>query len=218
MEKARNPCAGNHAGGKILKVGRTPMPLASFGEDDGGNAYTLARHQKRDETRRIEKRQKTCQVTVWVRGGRAAKAHFWARLSHCIANRGRQSCCATLPGPRNLERGKKGRSQNLPGSSRPREIQQARAIHHVRSRPRFSVCYHCRIVMRIYAILALFTAPLLAAAPALMPLPVKMQTASGKLPIDANFVVETAGGANARLAPAVRSFLARVSRQTGVLY
>jgi len=64
----------------------------------------------------------------------------------------------------------------------------------------------------------LSTAPLFAAAPALMPLPVKMQTASGKLPIDANFVVETVGGANARLAPAVRSFLARVSRQTGVVY
>jgi hexosaminidase len=31
-------------------------------------------------------------------------------------------------------------------------------------------------------------------------------------------VVETVGGANARLAPAVRSFLARVTRQTGVLY
>jgi hexosaminidase len=72
--------------------------------------------------------------------------------------------------------------------------------------------------MRIYAILALFTAPLLAAAPALMPLPVKVQPASGKLAIDANFVVESVGGANARLAPAVRSFLARVSRQTGVLY
>ena len=72
--------------------------------------------------------------------------------------------------------------------------------------------------MRIYAILALFTAPLLAAAPALMPLPVKVQPASGKLAIDANFVVESVGGANARLAPAVRSFHARVSRQTGVLY
>jgi hexosaminidase len=73
--------------------------------------------------------------------------------------------------------------------------------------------------MRIATILLLF-APLtlFAASPALMPLPIKMATAPGSLPIDANFVVETPGAANARLAPAVRSFLARVSRQTGVLY
>jgi len=72
--------------------------------------------------------------------------------------------------------------------------------------------------MRIASILLLLATPaLFAAAPALMPLPVKMETAPGKLPIDANFVVETVGS-NPRLAPAVRSFLARVSRQTGVLY
>jgi hexosaminidase len=72
--------------------------------------------------------------------------------------------------------------------------------------------------MRIATILFLFATPaLFAAAPALMPLPVKIETAPGKLPIDANFVVETVGS-NARLAPAVKSFLARVSRQTGVLY
>ncbi len=57
-----------------------------------------------------------------------------------------------------------------------------------------------------------------AAAPALMPIPIKVQPASGNFPIDANLVVETVGTANARLAPAVQSFLARVSRQTGVLY
>ncbi|HTS27277.1 MAG TPA: hypothetical protein VMH81_15475 [Bryobacteraceae bacterium] len=51
-----------------------------------------------------------------------------------------------------------------------------------------------------------------------MPMPVKVQAAPGKFSIDANLVVETLGAANARLAPAVRSFLARVSRQTGVLY
>jgi len=71
--------------------------------------------------------------------------------------------------------------------------------------------------MRIASILLLATPALFAAAPAFMPLPVKMETAPGKLPIDANFVVETVGS-NPRLAPAVRSFLARVSRQTGVLY
>jgi hexosaminidase len=73
--------------------------------------------------------------------------------------------------------------------------------------------------MRFAYFLCLFATPaVFAAAPALMPLPVTMQAAPGKLAIDANFVVETVGGANARLAPAVRSFLARVSRQTGVLY
>ncbi len=73
--------------------------------------------------------------------------------------------------------------------------------------------------MRIATALFLLASPaLLAGAPALMPLPVKVQATAGKLTIDANFVVDTVGGANARLAPAVRSFLARVSRQTGVLY
>jgi len=59
---------------------------------------------------------------------------------------------------------------------------------------------------------------LFAADPALMPLPVKMQTAPGVFPINANFVVDTVGGANARLAPAVHAFLERVARETGVLY
>jgi hexosaminidase len=45
-----------------------------------------------------------------------------------------------------------------------------------------------------------------------------VQAAPGRLPIDANFVVETVGGANARLRPAVQWFLARVWRQTGVVY
>jgi hexosaminidase len=68
-------------------------------------------------------------------------------------------------------------------------------------------------------ILLLFAAPaLFAAAPALMPLPVKLAAVPGKVVIDANFVVETVGGANARLAPAVQSFLSRVTRQTGVRY
>ena len=57
-----------------------------------------------------------------------------------------------------------------------------------------------------------------AAGPALMPMPVKVQPTSGKLAINGNFVVETVGAAGARLAPAVKSFLDRVSRQTGVLY
>ena len=76
--------------------------------------------------------------------------------------------------------------------------------------------------MRVTTMLLLLAAgaspALFAAGPALMPMPVKVQATPGRFPINANFVVETVGGANARLAPAVRSFLARVSRQTGVLY
>ncbi len=76
--------------------------------------------------------------------------------------------------------------------------------------------------MRVLKVLFLAAAgagpALFAAEPVLMPMPVKIQPAAGKLVINANFVVETVGGANARLAPAVRAFLARVSRQTGVLY
>jgi len=56
------------------------------------------------------------------------------------------------------------------------------------------------------------------AGPALMPLPVKVQPATGRFPIDANFIVDPQGPAGARLAPAIQSFLARVSRQTGVVY
>ena len=67
-------------------------------------------------------------------------------------------------------------------------------------------------------ILACAAAQAALAGPALMPAPVRVQSAPGKLLIDANFVVETVGGANARLAPAVQAFLARVSRQTGVMY
>jgi hexosaminidase len=67
--------------------------------------------------------------------------------------------------------------------------------------------------------LAAGTAPALPASePVLMPMPVKVQATPGRFAIDANFVVETVGAANAQLAPAVRSFLSRVARQTGVLY
>jgi hexosaminidase len=53
-----------------------------------------------------------------------------------------------------------------------------------------------------------------AAVPALMPMPAKVETAAGKLAIDATFgVVEDTGG---RLAPAVQQFLSRVARQTGI--
>ncbi|HTX35607.1 MAG TPA: family 20 glycosylhydrolase [Bryobacteraceae bacterium] len=75
-----------------------------------------------------------------------------------------------------------------------------------------------RIAIKLLLLAGAATPPLLAAVPALMPMPVKVQTTPGRMAIDANFVVQTVGGANARLAPAVRAFLARVSRQTGILY
>ena len=65
-------------------------------------------------------------------------------------------------------------------------------------------------------VFSLFSAALVvhAATPALMPMPAKVVTADGALPIDATFGV--ARGANARLAPAVKRFLARVWQQTGI--
>ena len=75
-----------------------------------------------------------------------------------------------------------------------------------------------RITTMLFTLAAAAIPALFAAQPALMPMPVKVQPAPGRLAVNANFVVETVGGANARLAPAVRAFLARVSRQTGVLY
>ena len=55
-----------------------------------------------------------------------------------------------------------------------------------------------------------------AAEPALMPMPVKVEAASGRFLIDANLVVDAGGLSAGRLTPAVGWFLARVSRQTGV--
>ena len=75
-----------------------------------------------------------------------------------------------------------------------------------------------RITTLLFTLAAGAAPTLFAAGPALMPMPVKVQPTPGKFAVNANFVVETVGGANARLAPAVRAFLARVSRQTGVLY
>lgn len=75
-----------------------------------------------------------------------------------------------------------------------------------------------RIVTMVLALAAGANQAVLAGVPALMPMPAAVQPAPGRLLIDANFVVETVGGANARLSPAVQSFLSRVSRQTGVVY
>src|SRR5690242_10805083 len=75
-----------------------------------------------------------------------------------------------------------------------------------------------RVPTLLLAVAAGLSPALFAAAPALMPLPVKMDPGAGKFSIDANLTVETVGGANARLAPAVQWFLARISRETGVVY
>ncbi len=72
--------------------------------------------------------------------------------------------------------------------------------------------------MRPGTVLLAFASAAFAAGPALMPMPVSVQPAAGHFLIDSNFVVETVGGANARLAPAVQAFLDRVSRQTGIMY
>jgi hexosaminidase len=53
-----------------------------------------------------------------------------------------------------------------------------------------------------------------AASPALMPMPAKVEPAAGKLTIDATFGV--APNTDPRLAPAVKRFLNRVARQTGI--
>src|ERR1019366_8760074 len=54
------------------------------------------------------------------------------------------------------------------------------------------------------------------AAPAPMPLPVKLETAAGKLAIDGSFSVAATGYTDLRLETALNRFAARVSRQTGI--
>ncbi|MGA2270658.1 MAG: family 20 glycosylhydrolase [Bryobacteraceae bacterium] len=55
-----------------------------------------------------------------------------------------------------------------------------------------------------------------AAAPALMPLPLKVETAPGKLAIDGSFSVAATGYSDLRLESALNRFAARLSRQTGI--
>jgi len=54
------------------------------------------------------------------------------------------------------------------------------------------------------------------AAPALMPLPVRMETASGRLAVDGGFTAAATAFSDARLEAALGSFVARLSRQTGI--
>jgi hexosaminidase len=65
-------------------------------------------------------------------------------------------------------------------------------------------------------LLACALAASLHAAPALMPLPVKMNTTSGALPIDGTFGVAATGVKDARLDAAMRRLSDRLSRQTGI--
>lgn len=55
-----------------------------------------------------------------------------------------------------------------------------------------------------------------AANPPVMPLPVKMETGSGRLAIDGSFTVVATGYSDVRLESAMRRFAQRVSRQTGI--
>ncbi|MGA9622921.1 MAG: family 20 glycosylhydrolase [Bryobacteraceae bacterium] len=57
--------------------------------------------------------------------------------------------------------------------------------------------------------------PARAAAPPLMPLPVKVETAAGRLAIDGTFSVAATGSTDPRLESALDRFAARISRQTG---
>src|SRR5437016_9862254 len=58
--------------------------------------------------------------------------------------------------------------------------------------------------------------PAAAAVPALMPLPVKVDTTPGSLPIDGSFTASAAGCGDPRLAGAVARLTARLARQTGI--
>ena len=50
----------------------------------------------------------------------------------------------------------------------------------------------------------------------LMPMPVKVETASGALPIDSNFTIAVSGYSDARLESAIKRFTARLAKQTGL--
>ncbi len=65
-------------------------------------------------------------------------------------------------------------------------------------------------------LLLTFLSATIAAAPTLMPLPVKVETAPGKLTIDGSFSVAATGYTDLRLESALNRFAARVSRQTGI--
>ena len=69
-----------------------------------------------------------------------------------------------------------------------------------------------------FALLAIITCAgsARAADASLMPVPVKIQPASGSFAVNSYFTVDTGGSADARLAASTGWFLARISRQTGI--
>ena len=71
--------------------------------------------------------------------------------------------------------------------------------------------------MRAVILVALLAGAARAAAPALMPMPVKVEPGAGKFAIGPGFRVETGAGADPRLAAAAGRMLARVARQTGTI-
>src|SRR3569832_763790 len=66
------------------------------------------------------------------------------------------------------------------------------------------------------ALLASYPTTARAAAPALMPLPVQVETRSGALAIDNTFSISTAGCTDPRIAPAAERLAARIARQTAI--
>ena len=74
-------------------------------------------------------------------------------------------------------------------------------------------------MLRPFLLLTLLWAaarPAAAEAPPLMPLPVKVEAASGRLAVDGGFSVAATGYSDLRLESALDRFVARVSRQTGI--
>jgi hexosaminidase len=70
--------------------------------------------------------------------------------------------------------------------------------------------------VRLFIVGFLMAAVLCAESPALMPMPVKVESADGALAIDGKFTVSAGGPADARLEAALARFIGRVTRQTGL--
>src|SRR5580700_1042175 len=71
--------------------------------------------------------------------------------------------------------------------------------------------------MRLFLAGLLTIAALRADTSTLMPMPVKAESNTGALPIDATFTVSATGPADPRLDAALTRFIARVARQTGIM-
>ncbi len=73
-------------------------------------------------------------------------------------------------------------------------------------------------MVRIFVLLTLLggRSAAVAATPAMMPMPAKIETAAGRLAIDGGFTAATGGITDARLDAALKRLVARVARQTGI--